>query len=163
MWTWNPNKWRGDIWACAQTECRWETFVCFPFVRFSSVSTHIVSICPVTLIPCTIYVTMGNFNILWPLNASLLRPNEEVKPEWLALFYFLNVYLFQRQRERDWKWAGEGLREREERIPSRLHAVSAEPDAGLSIMNRVIMTWAEIKSWPLNRLSHPGAPSQEHF
>ena len=29
-------------------------------------------------------------------------------------------------------------------------SVSQDPD---------IMTWAEIKSWTLNRLSHPGAPS----
>ena len=37
----------------------------------------------------------------------------------------------------------EGQRERErggERIPSRLHAVSAEPDTGLESTNREIMT-----------------------
>ena len=41
---------------------------------------------------------------------------------------------------------GEGQRERgRERIPSRLHAVSAEPDTGLKLMNHEIMT--EIESW----------------
>lgn len=65
------------MWACAQTECRWEMLACFPSVRFSSVGTHIVSICPVTLIHYMIYVTMGNFNIHWPLNTRLLRHHEE--------------------------------------------------------------------------------------
>ena len=54
---------------------------------------------------------------------------------------------------------GKGKRERkEERIPSRLHAVSTEPDVGLELTNHEIMTWAEIKSLTLNQLSHPGAP-----
>ena len=45
------------------------------------------------------------------------------------------IYLFLRER------AGEGQREREiERIPSRLHAVSTEPNAGLKPMNHEIMT-----------------------
>ena len=53
---------------------------------------------------------------------------------------------------------GEGQRERgRKRIPSRLHAVRAEPHAGLEPTNREIMTGAETKSWMLNRLSHPGA------
>ena len=37
-------------------------------------------------------------------------------------------------------------RERE-RIPSSLHAVREEPDAGLDLTNREIVTWAKIKSW----------------
>ena len=41
---------------------------------------------------------------------------------------------------------------------SEFCSVRAEPDAGLKLTNREIMTWAEIKSWPLNQLSHPGAP-----
>ena len=44
-----------------------------------------------------------------------------------------------------------------ERTPSRLHTVSTEPDAGLNLTNCEIMTRAEIKSWTLNRLSHPGS------
>ena len=45
-----------------------------------------------------------------------------------------------------------------ERIPSRLCAVSTEPNTGLEVTNREIMTRAKIKSLTLNRLSHPGAP-----
>ena len=44
-----------------------------------------------------------------------------------------------------------------ERIPSRLSAVSAEPDTGLDPTNCEIMTLAKIKSWTLSWLSHPGA------
>ena len=44
-----------------------------------------------------------------------------------------------------------------ERIPSRLHTVSTEPNSGLKLTNRVIMTRPKIKSRMLNRLSHPGA------
>ena len=37
--------------------------------------------------------------------------------------------------------AGDGQRERgRERIPSRLHTVSVEPDVGLELTNREIMT-----------------------
>ena len=59
-------------------------------------------------------------------------------------------------------------REREERggrqrIPSRLHTVSAEPDVGLNPMNSEFMTWAEIKSGTLNWLSHPGALRERIF
>ena len=32
-----------------------------------------------------------------------------------------------------------------------------EPNAGVEPTNRDIMTWAEIKSWTLNQLKHPGA------
>ena len=31
-------------------------------------------------------------------------------------------------------------------------------DPGLELTSGEIMTWAEIKSWMLNQLSHPGAP-----
>ena len=51
----------------------------------------------------------------------------------------------------------EGERNRK-RIPSRLHAVDAEPDVGLELTNREIPTGAEIKSQTLNRLGHPGIP-----
>ena len=62
---------------------------------------------------------------------------------------------------------GEGQGERErERIPSRVHTVSIEPNVELKPMNHETMTWAETKSWTLNQLSHPGAPtcfSNFHF
>ena len=49
----------------------------------------------------------------------------------------------------------EGQREGD-RIPSRLHTVSAEPDVGLKLTKHEIMIWAETKSQNLNWLSHPG-------
>ena len=50
----------------------------------------------------------------------------------LSLFFKLFIYL-EKERAR----AGEGQRER---VPSRLHTVSAEPDAGLDPTNHGIMT-----------------------
>ena len=41
--------------------------------------------------------------------------------------------------------------------------LNAEPDAGLKLMNREIMTWAKIKSQMLNWQSHPGAPTWLFF
>ena len=38
---------------------------------------------------------------------------------------------------------------------SRLRAISPEPDAGLELTDREIVTWL---SRTLNRLRHPGAP-----
>ena len=52
----------------------------------------------------------------------------------LKKFFLMFIY-FERKR------AGEGQRESErERIPSRLHTASIEPDLGLKPMNREIMT-----------------------
>ena len=57
----------------------------------------------------------------------------------------------------------QGGAEREgERIPSRLGAVSTEPNAGLEPPNGQIVTRADAKSRKLNRLSHPGAPTPAH-
>ena len=63
---------------------------------------------------------------------------------------------FEREREK-YEW-GKGREKGRQRIPSRLRAVSTEPNAGLNLMNREIMTWAEIKSQMPNWLSHQGAP-----
>ena len=41
---------------------------------------------------------------------------------------------------------GRGRERGRERIPSRLRAASAEPDAGLHLMNQEIMTQADIES-----------------
>ena len=71
---------------------------------------------------------------------------------------FLNLFTyFEREKECE---QGEGHREREREIPSRLHTVSAEPDMGLKPTPCEIMTQAEIESWTLNKLSHPGAPRE---
>ena len=45
-----------------------------------------------------------------------------------------------------------------ERIPSRLHAISVEPYAGLELANHETTTSAEIKSQTPHQLSHPAAP-----
>ena len=50
-----------------------------------------------------------------------------------------------------------------ERIPSRLYTAITEPDKGLDLTNREIMTSAETKSQMLNRLSYPGAPDTQRF
>ena len=54
------------------------------------------------------------------------------------------------ERERAHAHSRGGAERRGERISSRLCAKSTEPDAGLNLMNREIMTRAEIKSWRLN-------------
>ena len=63
----------------------------------------------------------------------------------LFIYLFLKCIHFERETVRQRERAGEGQRERErererERIPSRLHALGAEPDAGLDPRNREIMT-----------------------
>ena len=77
----------------------------------------------------------------------------------LKIFFF--EFIFEREREQ--AQVGEGQIERRQRIPSRVCAVSAEPDVGLELMNHEIMTSVEIKSQTLNQLSHPGAPNPHFF
>ena len=69
---------------------------------------------------------------------------------------YLFTYFEVRASEHEW-------RRGRDRIPTRLHAVSTEADAGLEPMNCEIMTWAEIKSQTLNQLSHPCAPEAKNF
>ena len=54
---------------------------------------------------------------------------------------FFNVYLFLREREQKRGREREGDTDSE--AGSGLRAVSTEPDAGLKLTNREIMTWAE--------------------
>ena len=66
---------------------------------------------------------------------------------------------FLRKRETEHEKVGVGVGEREgatkSKAGSRLWAVSAEPDAGLELMDHEIMTWAQVGSLTD---SHPGAP-----
>ena len=74
---------------------------------------------------------------------------------WLVKFlfiYLIFIYLFI-------EVGGAESDEGGERIPSRLGPGSTEPDVGFKLTNHEIMTSAEIRSWKLNQLSHPGAPS----
>ena len=57
------------------------------------------------------------------------------------LLMFLFIFETERQRKRDRELTEEGQRERRrERIPSRFHTVSTEPDAGLELTHREITT-----------------------
>ena len=57
-------------------------------------------------------------------------------------FFLAFIYFW----DRDKAWTGEGQREgdTESETGSRLWAVSPEPDAGLELTDREIMTWAEV-------------------
>ena len=58
------------------------------------------------------------------------------------LYFFFKFVYFERERDRQRERVGEEQREREregERIPSRLHTVSTQPDVGLYLMNHEIM------------------------
>ena len=67
----------------------------------------------------------------------------------LLYIFFLKFFkcLFIFETERDRAWTGEGQREREgdteSEAGSRLWAVSTEPNMGLELTDREIMTWAE--------------------
>ena len=107
----------------------------------------------------------------WPEPKSDAQPTEPHRHPRLLLFFFFHLLLltffflslflyFEREQERA---LAERQRERErererERIPSSLRTLSAESDAGLELRNHEITTWAKIKSWTLNALSHPGSP-----
>lgn len=71
------------------------------------------------------------------LNVHLLR----------FCFFFFKFILWKRASEHEWR---KGRERGSERIPSRLHTVSAEPDVGPEVTKR----W----DWTLNPLSHSGAP-----
>ena len=72
---------------------------------------------------------------------------------------FKNLFIY---FERD-RVSGGGAERGRERIPGRLHTVSAEPNVGLELRNCKIMTEAKIKSQVLNQLSHPGAPEEAFY
>ena len=59
--------------------------------------------------------------------------------------------------------SGVGAEGGRERIPSRAHTVSTEPDAELNLANPEIVTWVEIKSQTFSWLSHPGTLRQKYF
>ena len=63
--------------------------------------------------------------------------------------FIYKIYLFTlRERERACECVHGGGAEREEqRISGRLHSVSTEPNDGLELTSRQIMTQTKIKSW----------------
>ena len=59
------------------------------------------------------------------------------------------IYFWQRERQADRAWVGEGQREGEiqnlkQALSSELRAVSTEPHTELELMNHKIMTWAKV-------------------
>ena len=87
------------------------------------------------------------------------------------VFYFSFFYILRMQSLNDWQFFKFIYFEREfecvewgrERERENSCTVSTEPNMGLKLMTHEIITWAEIKSWTLNRLSHPGTPQQPPF
>ena len=80
----------------------------------------------------------------------------------VLLFYFFLIF-FEREKEREREslcthTSGGGAERGRHRIWSRPGPVSTETNVGLESMNCEIMAWAEIQSWLLNQLSHPGTP-----
>ena len=63
----------------------------------------------------------------------------------LSSFFFHVFYLFLGQRESMNGGGAEREGDTESEAGSRLWTVSTEPDAGLELMNREIMTWAEVR------------------
>ena len=73
-------------------------------------------------------------------------------------FYFFKLIYFEAwgsTRMREWGGA-EGDRKR--KFPKWVLHWLQSPMWGLELTNYEIMTWAEIKSWTLNQLSHPSTP-----
>ena len=54
-------------------------------------------------------------------------------------YFFLSLFIL-RERERERESTSGGGAERRDRIPGRLRAISAEPDAGLELTNCDFMT-----------------------
>ena len=66
---------------------------------------------------------------------------------YLKFFFFLHLFIYFRETERDRAQAGGGAErvgDTESKAGSRLRAVSTEPNAGLELTNHEIMTRAEV-------------------
>ena len=77
---------------------------------------------------------------------------------WKCLFIYCERKR-KRERERACSWVEDGQRER---IPSSFHAQCGAQRRALSHHHK-ITTWADIKSWTLNWLSHSGVLSLSKF
>ena len=75
----------------------------------------------------------------------------------LIFLFFLNVYLFLRQRETEGEW-GRGRERGRHRIRSRLQALSCQHSARHGARTHRPRDQDLSQSRTLNRLSHPGAP-----
>ena len=70
--------------------------------------------------------------------------------QFVCLFIFLSLFIFEGEIE-NMKMSQGGAEREGQRIPSRLHAVSAEPDVELKLTNHEIMTGAKMKSQYLTK------------
>ena len=70
---------------------------------------------------------------------------------------FFLIFIFERQRQ-SVNGGGADRGRHRTKAGSRLRAVGKEPDVGLELTNREIMTRAEVRRSELNGLSPPGAP-----
>ena len=84
------------------------------------------------------------------------------------VFIFFNVFIFIFERERERQHVSEGGTEREgdteSEAGSRLWAVSREPDVGLELTDRGIVTWAEVRclaNWATQSPGKYAKPSKE--
>ena len=58
-----------------------------------------------------------------------------------SIVFFLSLFMyFESKRERVWAHTWGGAERGRDRIPSRLFAISAEPEVGLELTNREIVT-----------------------
>ena len=60
-----------------------------------------------------------------------------------------------RERETERGREGEGEKGKDRERESQ----ESQSNVGLDLMNHEVMTWAKVKSWTLNQLSDPGAPT----
>ena len=101
---------------------------------------------------------------IWKLFPRLCVPLASCFLHISLTIIFLMLIYFEKERERESESTslclhelGRGRGRGRERIPSRFHAVSAEPDTRLHLTNHEIMTWTEIRSQTFNLLERPGA------
>ena len=85
-------------------------------------------------------------NVHWLVNTSSIH-----RVFWqhfnASSFFFKCLFIFEREKERQSMSRGGAEKEgdTESKAGSRLRAVSTEPNAGLELTNREIMTWAEVR------------------
>ena len=66
----------------------------------------------------------------------------------MALFFLMLIYFWDNVRDRVQPAEGQTERDTESEAGSRLWDVSPEPDMGLELTNREIMTWANVGHLP---------------
>ena len=103
--------------------------------------------------------TVLTFTIIWPCSQQFHQIFGLVL---IYLLLFVSLCLFFMYFERE-IMSSEGAETEGEKIPSRLHTISADSNTGLKPTNHKIMTRAEIKSQTLNLPSHPSTPNSDIF